>query len=157
MKKWSSAKVIITAPAHLLEQCFSLFTFSLRQRYHRNCLFKLRNFLSNICINMPIVNWLVGLSCVLHYLESFSYSTCHQPSVLTVPQHFTFLGYESMWQRTWNVMLPHSSLTKQGLGQSQHQPEKRFLSQPKTSLTRMPRKCCRRYHILDSHYFPFLF
>lgn len=83
-EKWSNAKVIITALAHLLEQCFLLFTFCLRQRYHRSCLFKLRNFLFTICIHMPIVNWLVGLSCVslfgttpLFYLSALT--------VLTVP------------------------------------------------------------------------
>lgn len=85
MKKWSSAKVIIIALAHLLEQCLSLFAFFLGQKYHRNCLFKPRNFLSNIFINMPVVNRLC-LPCVLtiwiHSIYLFLI-------VLAIPRHFT--------------------------------------------------------------------
>lgn len=129
MKKWSSAEVIITALAHLLERCLSLLTFFLGQGYCRPCLFKLRNFLSNICVNMSVENWLVRLPCVLHCLNSFCYSTQpsqYSPSDSTSP----FRVRKHVRQGTWDWV----AMTEQGLGDSQHQLEKRFLREPEISI-----------------------
>lgn len=119
MKKRSRAKAIITALARLLEQRLSSLTFSLGQRYHGTCFFKLRNFLSNICINMPIVNWLLCLSCVLHCVDSLC---CSISPPRSSPSHGTspFRMGKHVVEGTWHETVLHgpTALTEQGLGDS---------------------------------------
>lgn len=81
MKKWSSAKVVITALAH---QSLSLLTFFLGQRYQSFVFLKLGNFLPNICINMPVVNWLTDMSFLCASLFGFTLLFYSSFTVLTI-------------------------------------------------------------------------